>query len=618
MMCIHENSVESGEDPARARLFPGCGRCRAAGFSNRLFAFLLLVGGLFYTTPDSEALALLSPPEFTRAPKAPLSGVLTVVTDEPSRVTVRVNDGMGEWERRFFQYDTHHSLPLHGFKPGRSNVITVTVHDRERNQVTAGETLVFVTSPLPVEFPNIRLQKAEPERMEPGFTLFRVDVQFTAYDYVVILDQAGEVVWYDETPSTADVRQLENGNLFMPTLSNFLEMNLLAEEVRTWTPPTQLAIDPHDGVLTDHGTILYLAHATNSVTEYPTSVTNPEAPTATAKVYYQKFVELSLANSAVLQTWDPLHVLDPRRISYLVGRISRGWDAHHSNAIIEDPKDGDLIVSMRHQHAVVKFDRETGAIRWILGPHENWGPDWQPYLLTPVGTPFEWQYAQHAPVPTPEGTLVIYDNGNDRALPFDSKLPDEQNYTRAVEYEINEETMEVRQVWEYGKNAEERLYTPFKGNASPLPKTGNVLIGFSAVTLVNGVSPSPTGAGTMVRIQEVTREAEAEVVWDVAMTMYDREGSTHNSCSIYRAVRIPDLYGHPAAAVEDLMLRVTAEDRILQFSADPFRSYRIESSADLATWAFAGIPTEDPASPGEFNFQDVSPGGARYYRVVTE
>ena len=32
----------------------------------------------------------------------------------------------------------------------------------------------------------------------------------------------------------------------------------------------------------------------------------------------------------------------------------------------------------------------------------------------------------------------------------------------------------------------------------------------------------------------------------------------------------------------------------------------------------AGIPAEDPASPGEFNFQDVSPGGARYYRVVTE
>ena len=81
-----------------------------------------------------------------------------------------------------------HSVPLLGFKPGRTNEITVTVYDRQRNQVTAAQPLVFITDPLPTNFPIITLLQASRHRMEPGYTLFRVRMHNGTYWYVIIVD----------------------------------------------------------------------------------------------------------------------------------------------------------------------------------------------------------------------------------------------------------------------------------------------------------------------------------------------------------------------------------------------------------------------------------------------
>ncbi len=42
-------------------------------------------------------------------------------------------------------------------------------------------------------------------------------------------------------------------------------------------------------------------------------------------------------------------------------------DYAHANSIFIDPKDGNLLVSFRSQYSLIKFDRETGDIVWILG-----------------------------------------------------------------------------------------------------------------------------------------------------------------------------------------------------------------------------------------------------------
>jgi len=570
----------------------------------------------------SQALTILSEPTFTKTTNAPLAGTLQFTTDEASRVSVSVSDGQESWQRNFYDFATTHRVPLLGFKPGRTNAITVTAYDRQRNPVTAPQPLVFITSPLPTNFPIITLLQADPEKMEPGYTLFRVGVHNEKYWYGTIVDSSGEVVWYSAVPSTADLRRLDNGNLFMPWTTNFVEMNLLGQTVNSWVVPTNLPINLHDGVPTDHGTILYLTTPVKVVSDYPTSMTNPYAPHSTTNVHYEKVVEISASNAKLLNTWSPINELDPRRISYLIDYFGGGWDSEHSNALIEDPSNNWLIVSMRHQNAVIKFSRDTGQLKWILGPHENWGPAWQPYLLKPVGTPFVWQYAQHSSILTPQGTLLLFDNGNFRSSPFDPPVPDADNYSRAVEYSINEQTMEVSQVWEYGRtNVAERLYADHEGNAEPLPQTGNVLIDFPAVSYVNGVAPSSFGpSATMARITEVTHESAPQIVFDLAISMYANTNMSYKDCSVYRCHRIPDLYAHPAKPVADLSVKCENGLALLEFSADDTWTYVIEASTNLVDWEELGAAIEDEQQSGNFSLEDDQSDEptARYYRVVTQ
>jgi hypothetical protein len=294
-------------------------------------------------------------------------------------------------------------------------------------------------------------------------------------------------------------------------------------------------------------------------------------------------------------------------------------DSEHSNSVVEDPETDSIIVSVRHQNAVIKFSRTTGRLIWILGPHENWGAQWQPYLLTPVGSPFSWQYGQHSARLTPRGTLLLYDNGNYRASPFGASVPDVANYSRAVEYEINETLMEVSQVWDYGSNQLERLYTDRVGNAEPLPLTGNILVTFGSVRYVNGVAPSSYGpSASMARIKEVTHDTPPQVLFDLTVSEYDNTSNPYKDCYVYRSWRIPDLYGHPAMPVRDLTVRADDGYPLLEFSADPARAYTIQASDDLAVWHDIGVPTLNPEQRN-YQFVDLEATSAspRYYRAIT-
>jgi arylsulfate sulfotransferase len=566
----------------------------------------------------SCAITFSTDPSFVSSSNAPLAVSLRVATDVASRINISVDDGWKPWQRNFYDFNTSHEVPLLGFKPGRTNQITVTVYDRNRQTAVADHPLVFVAPPLPKDFPKLTLLHSSPERMEPGYTLFRAALNGSRQAYHAIVEDNGEVVWYSPLASLLDVRQLANGDLFLFSVTNFMEVDMLGETVRSWAAPPNLPINVHDGVPTDHGTILYLSDATTTVSNYPTSTTDPNAPRQTAlKVVYQKVVEISATNSALLNSWSLIDLLDPRRITYLT-TLGSTKDSEHANALIEDPSDNSIIVSLRHQNAVIKFSRSTGRLIWILGPHENWGPEWQPYLLTPTGAPFEWVYGQHAPLLTPQGTLMVYDDGNYRATPFDPPVADADNYSRAVEYAIDSTNMTVSQVWDFGRDTSPRLYTDKVGSADPLPKSGNVLVTFGSVKYADGVPPSAAGpTATMARIQEVTHEAVPEVVFDLAVSEYDNSNVAFSDCFVYRSQRIPDLYAHPAQPVADLRVAYQDGTAHLEFSGDPARSYTIEVSSDLLTWLPLGHATEESGA-GTFDFDTVADGSRRYYRVLTQ
>jgi hypothetical protein len=393
---------------------------------------------------------------------------------------------------------------------------------------------------------------------------------------------------------------------------------MLGQIVESWNVPRAYPINIHDGILTDHGTILYLGNSNVQVTNFPSSVTNSNAPLETVTVNDNPVVEISVTNSALLNVWSPLALLDPTRVTYLT-TYGSPVDNLHANALIEVTNDNSIIVSLRNQNAVFKFDR-TGKLKWILGPPDNWSTNFQPYLLTPVGTPFEWNYGQHAPSLTPQGTLMLYDDGNYRASPFAPPVDDQDNYSRGVEYSIDEANMKVTQVWDTQPTGADRLFTPIVGNTQSLPQSGNVLVTYGYITYVNGAPPSHYSASaTMSRIIEYTHEPVPQVVFDLCVFDTTNTSSDYEGNLIYRAYRIPDLYTHPASPVVNLRLTLVNNIPRLEFVADPTHSYVIEASADLANWMTIGTAVQTD-SYGQFEFDDSEQGQttALFYRVVTQ
>ena len=553
--------------------------CHSSGKPRFRFPLIISYLIILLVSPSAYAVKVTSGPTLNLDPngKTPLAGVVHLTTDLPARVTLEVSDGKETRSIEFAEFDTDFSLPLLGLKPDRKYSIEVKVTDRNNEQVIVTPALQAATEPLPDDFPDIKVLVSEPARMEPGYTMMARfiraggDREITlagfgtgleeqtlpdwmckaiswaiecgssaAPTYTIIVDNAGDVVWYSTLGDITNY-QLEDGTLLYRKENDVINVDMLGNEIRRVTlndPGTGLT---HDMLPTVNQTYLSITIQQATIEDFPASDTDPNAPRKTAKVEDNPIVEFD-SKGNLLNTWPLVDMLDTSRIGYN-SRNSRelGRDWAHVNSVIYDPRDDSIIMSLRHQDALVKFSRSTGKLKWILGPHANWSPEFQPFLLTPVGEPFEWQFHQHAPVITSSGTILVFDNGNYRASPFDgnAKIPNKQNYSRAVEYAIDEQKMEVRQIWEYGKNIEKPLYAAHIGDANWMQKTGNVLITFGGTSVTGGVPNSELGLGEVsTRIIEVTHDTPATEVFDILV--YDPVPGAR--LQVYRSERIPDLY----------------------------------------------------------------------------
>jgi hypothetical protein len=542
-------------------------------------AFLVMLLG----SPSTWSVTVTSGPTFTLDPNGttPLAGIIKLSTDLPARVTLEVSDGNESRAIEFAEFKTDFSLPLLGLKPDKTYAIELRLTDKNNQQWIVSPALQAETDPLPDDFPDIRVLVSKPALMEPGYTMmsrfiraggdreitlagFGIGIAeqtlpdwmcqaiswivecgyHTAPTYTIIVDNTGDVVWYSQLGGLITY-QLEDGTLLYWAKSDVITIDMLGNEIRRVTlddPGTGLT---HDMFPTVNQTFLSATIQQAEIKDFPTSDTDQNAQRKTAKVEDNPIVEFD-SDGNLLNIWPLVDMLDTTRIGYNSLNIrpvpeALGYDWAHVNSVIYDPRDDSIIISLRHQDALVKFSRSTGDLKWILGTHANWSPEFQKFLLTPVAEPFEWQYHQHAPTITPSGTILVFDNGNFRASPFDGneKIPDRLNYSRAVEYAIDEKNMEVRQVWEYGKNIEKPLYAGHISDANWMNTTGNVLITFGGTSFTGGVRNSELGLGAVsTRIIEVTHDTPAVRVFD--MLVYDP--ARHARLQVYRSERIPDLY----------------------------------------------------------------------------
>jgi len=486
-------------------------------------------------------------------PNAPLAAMLSLETDRPTRLTVVVSDGVHVWPHTYDGYRTSHDEVVLGFYPDAEHTVEVTVTDEAGGEWTYPGHLTGQTPPLPAAFPALETTTLQPDDMEPGVTLFSLRQGLTDAGYAVIVDPAGDVVWYWYSPlAPVDLRRMSTGNLLLNVTGqrSILELDMLGNAVHEWRAESDPSVTLPSGVArletpaTHHEVyetttaFLTLSLELKSVAGYPTSETDLTPRTEVVNLGGDVVVEFA-RDGTILDQWSLLEILDPTRVGYgsfdtlqMPALAEACLDWSHGNAVIPDPRDDTLIVSLRHQDAVVKFDR-SGDIVWILGPHENWGASFRPYLLTPVagvaGGPVDewfWQYHQHAPMVTPEGTILLFDNGWGRTSPPDPEPPRAEQFSRAVEYAVDEANLEIRQVWEYGTHLVDRIRAGSVGDADLLTDADNVLVTF-------GWLNPPDDAAISARIREVTHTTPASLVFELV---------AHDRSHVYRAERLPSLY----------------------------------------------------------------------------
>lgn len=413
--------------------------------------------------------------------------------------------------------------------------------------------------------PPFRIETCEANRREPGMMMFNIRPGGNADRKVPVgwlmgVDQKGETAFcqtYEDPPQ--DVCALPNGNiLFSQTGAGLItEMTRTGDTIRRWcatgkwrnktipdgTIPIDVELLHHTVRVFPNGNMLLLTIEIRDLPDWPSSDTDPSAPTETARVVGDVVLEVTPAGD-IVNKWKILDLLDPYRLCY--GSRSPYWvkqgfpdtnDWCHTNAATYDERDDSIIVSLRTQDCLVKFDRANGSLKWILGTHRNWKAPWSDKLLHPIGD-IEWQYHQHDCSVTTTGTILCFDNGNFRATPFDRKLPAAENRSRIVEFDVDETAGTVRQVWDFDGSPDNRLYGCYQGGAFRLPKTGNSFATFGGVVTDNG-KPSDASGGGFCRSRLVEVTPDGDVVFDMRVDSSDQPDPT--PLSVFRAEHIPPL-----------------------------------------------------------------------------
>jgi hypothetical protein len=312
-------------------------------------------------------------------------------------------------------------------------------------------------SSLPGDFPSITITVPASDTAE-GYlflTAFRWPPPGAKASYLLILDNTGQPVYYNRLASALAATgydfKRQAGNLltyFDRDQRKLWVMDSTYTVTDAWQT-TRGLMDQHDAQLLPNGHALLMAYDPKEVDM--SQLVPGGSPTATVVGFVIQ--ELDPGKNVVFewQSWDHFLITDATHTNFTDTLV----DYAHLNTL-EPDQDGNLLILSRNMDEVTKISRETGDIMWRLGGKNN--------QFTFVNDPrgFSWPHDVRR---LPNGHLTILDNG----------VYHEPQYTRAVEYEIDETNKVITLVQEYRNTPD--TYGELMANAQKLPN-GNMLIGW--------------------------------------------------------------------------------------------------------------------------------------------
>ncbi|EAK9940302.1 aryl-sulfate sulfotransferase [Campylobacter lari] len=179
--------------------------------------------------------------------------------------------------------------------------------------------------------------------------------------------------------------------------------------------------------------------------------------------------------------------------------VGRNWA--HVNSVDYDPSDDSIIISSRHQSAIIKIGRDK-KVKWILGAHKGWGEKYKKALLQPVDENgkniiceddyskcpgyknkeggFDFTWTQHTAFRIDEKSnkryiyITAFDNGDARAITQPAFAS--MKYSRAVVFKIDQKNKTVEQIWEYGKQRGNKWFSPITSLAEYYKDKNSIMV----------------------------------------------------------------------------------------------------------------------------------------------
>ena len=375
-------------------------------------------------------------------------------------------------------------VPVYGLYAGCVNHVQLALED---GSVT---DLHIETEVLPE---NVGSAGAE-GTLAVGNWLFTVPLADSALP--AAYDKDGVCRWYCTEQLAYQISIAENGHLFTcgPALLSppysaaaILELDLLGKLYHEYRVPGGVC---NGFFLTERGTIFALHQFFNRASAADLCI------------------ELDRETGAVLHEWDLRKLLPMMKGG---SPSQNGSDWFHANGVWYDRETDSILISGKHQDIIVGIHAASGQLSWMLGDTTNWPEDLvNQYFLQPVGDGFEWFYEPGTVQMLANNQVLVFDNGHHRCKKGGSPMEETKRYSRVVCYQINLEQRSVSQVWEYGKDAGNGLYSPYLSSAFT-NELQQCVMNFGGIGRLDGKPAEPPAFFVQKDYPEVTMETKVVV-----------------------------------------------------------------------------------------------------------
>lgn len=272
--------------------------------------------------------------------------------------------------------------------------------------------------------------------------------------YLLVVDNSGYSVFNKSLPNAAfDFNKQYNGNFtyFDEVKGKYYEVDMNFNIVDSFYTGNGYLTDLHELRVLRNRHALLMSYDTQTVDMSKHIAGGDTAALVTGLIIQ----EIDAEKSVVFQwrSWDHYRFTDATHEDLTAHKI----DYVHGNAIEVD-YDGNIMISSRHLDEITKINIQTGDIIWRLGGKNN--------DFTFINDNRRFSY-QHAIRRIANGNITLYDNGNYHT----------PQYSRAIEYKLDEVNKTAELIWEYRNSPD--IYGFAMGNVQRL-ENGNTLISWGA------------------------------------------------------------------------------------------------------------------------------------------